>query len=91
LRTNGKDVASIALELDWVATKMGGSGAPDSLDDGPLTQIWLASSMDSQVLRSGEYYYHKQPQKIYPDSRNHEIQQVFLEKCEQISGIKLPS
>jgi NAD(P)-dependent dehydrogenase (short-subunit alcohol dehydrogenase family) len=86
-----KDVASNALEPGWVATKMGGSGAPDSLDDAPLTQVWLASSMDSQVLQSGEYYYHKQPQKVHPDSRNHEIQQVFLEKCEQISGIKLPS
>ncbi|WP_395763119.1 SDR family NAD(P)-dependent oxidoreductase [Elizabethkingia anophelis] len=84
-----KDVASNALEPGWVATKMGGAGAPDSLADAPLTQVWLASSMDPQVLRSGGYYYHKQPREVHPDSRNHEIQQVFLERCEQISGVKL--
>lgn len=86
-----KEVASNALEPGWVATKMGGSGAPDSLADAPLTQVWLASSIDPQVLQSGGYYYHKQPREVHPDSRNHEIQQVFLERCKQISGVKLLS
>lgn len=85
------EAASNALEPGWVATKMGGSGAPDSLADAPLTQVWLASSMDPQALKSGRYYYHKQQREVHPDSRNQEIQQRFLERCSYITSIKFPS
>jgi NAD(P)-dependent dehydrogenase (short-subunit alcohol dehydrogenase family) len=40
------DVLSNALEPGWVATKMGGPGAPDNLDEGHRTQVWLATSND---------------------------------------------
>jgi NAD(P)-dependent dehydrogenase (short-subunit alcohol dehydrogenase family) len=36
------DVPSNALEPGWVATRMGGPGAPDDLDQGHRTQVWLA-------------------------------------------------
>lgn len=85
-----KDVASNALEPGWVATKMGGAGAPDSLADAPLTQVWLASSMDPEVLKSGGYYYHKKPRAVHPDARNTDIQEMFINKCAEISGITLP-
>ncbi|MGN7757874.1 SDR family NAD(P)-dependent oxidoreductase [Chryseobacterium sp. 22532] len=85
-----KDVASNALEPGWVATKMGGSGAPDSLADAPLTQVWLASSIDAMALKSGGYYYHKKPQAVHHGARNTEIQEMFIDKCAEISGIELP-
>ncbi|MBE4948167.1 SDR family NAD(P)-dependent oxidoreductase [Chryseobacterium culicis] len=85
-----KDVASNALEPGWVATKMGGAGAPDSLADAPLTQVWLASSMDAQVLKSGNYYYHKKTQNLHADAKNRKIQEIFIDKCAEISGITLP-
>lgn len=84
-------VVSNALEPGWVPTKMGGSGAPDSLADAPLTQVWLATSMDGQALRSGGYYYHKRPQQVLPDAKNPALQQLFIDECEKFSGIKLPS
>jgi NAD(P)-dependent dehydrogenase (short-subunit alcohol dehydrogenase family) len=37
-------VLSNAVEPGWVATKMGGPGAPDDLEAGPKTQVWLAGS-----------------------------------------------
>jgi NAD(P)-dependent dehydrogenase (short-subunit alcohol dehydrogenase family) len=40
------DVLSNALEPGWVATRMGGPGAPDDLDEGYRTQVWLAVSED---------------------------------------------
>ncbi|MGE9310507.1 SDR family NAD(P)-dependent oxidoreductase [Niabella sp. CJ426] len=83
--------AANALEPGWVATKMGGPGAPDSLADAPLTQAWLATSRDPQVLQSGGYYYHKQPREVHPDCIDQEIQERFIEKCAEISGVKLPS
>jgi NAD(P)-dependent dehydrogenase (short-subunit alcohol dehydrogenase family) len=41
------DVFSNALEPGWVATKMGGAHAPDDLDEGYRTQVWLALSSDA--------------------------------------------
>jgi hypothetical protein len=70
---------------------MGGPGAPDSLADAPLTQVWLASSMEQQALQSGRYFYHKKIQATHPDARNQEIQDRFIEKCREISGISLPA
>src|SRR5215218_2136030 len=38
------DVLSNAVDPGWVPTKMGGAGAPDDLEQGHLTQSWLAVS-----------------------------------------------
>jgi NAD(P)-dependent dehydrogenase (short-subunit alcohol dehydrogenase family) len=45
-------VFSNAVEPGWVATRMGGRGAPDDLHEGRRTQVWLAVSLDARV--SGE-------------------------------------
>jgi NAD(P)-dependent dehydrogenase (short-subunit alcohol dehydrogenase family) len=51
-----QDVYSNALEPGWVATKMGGAGAPDDLAQGPETQVWLATSSEPDVKVTGRYY-----------------------------------
>lgn len=86
-----KDISSNALEPGWVATKMGGAGAPDSLHDAPLTQVWLSSSNDPLALKTGGYYYHMKPQQVHPDARRADVQELFLEKCFEFSGVKLPA
>ena len=53
------DVLSNALEPGWVATKMGGPNAPDDLDAGAETQVWLATSDDPEAMVSGQYFYHQ--------------------------------
>jgi hypothetical protein len=65
---------------------MGGADAPDSLKDAPLTQVWLASG--PEAMSTGGYYYHMKPQALHPDARNTDIQQLFLEKCYEFSGVK---
>ncbi|HEX8505605.1 MAG TPA: SDR family NAD(P)-dependent oxidoreductase, partial [Hymenobacter sp.] len=52
------EVQSNALEPGWVATKMGGAGAPDSLEEGTKTQVWLATSQDPAATVTGQYFYH---------------------------------
>jgi NAD(P)-dependent dehydrogenase (short-subunit alcohol dehydrogenase family) len=37
------EVKSNSLEPGWVPTKMGGAGAPDDIDKGHRTQVWLAT------------------------------------------------
>ncbi len=57
-------VLSNALEPGWVPTKMGGVRAPDDLDQGHRTQVWLATSEEAAARVSGQYFYHLQPHAV---------------------------
>jgi NAD(P)-dependent dehydrogenase (short-subunit alcohol dehydrogenase family) len=85
------DVLSNALEPGWVATKMGGAGAPDDLDAGHRTQVWLAVSDDPAATVTGEYFYHLRPRTPNPASRSAERQQRLLDACQTFSGVELPA
>ena len=84
------DVLSNALEPGWVATKMGGAGAPDDLDAGHRTQVWLAVSDDPAAMVTGGYFYHMQPRAPKPATRNVELQEALLAACKRLSGVELP-
>lgn len=86
-----KDVYSNALEPGWVATKMGGPGAPDSLEEAPKTQVWLATSNDQTAQVSGKYFYHQQLRDVLPAANNADLQDKLLQAYEQLSGISLPA
>lgn len=83
------DVLSNALEPGWVATKMGGPNAPDDLDQGHRTQVWLAASDDAAATVTGEYFFHLKLRTPKPATRNVELQEKLVEACEQFSGVKL--
>ena len=85
------DVLSNALEPGWVATKMGGPGAPDNLDEGHRTQVWLATSDDPAATVSGEYFYHLGLRTPNPAAGDIKRQEQLLEACKQFSGVSLPS
>jgi NAD(P)-dependent dehydrogenase (short-subunit alcohol dehydrogenase family) len=84
-------VLSNALEPGWVPTKMGGAGAPDDLDEGHRTQVWLAVSDDPAAMVTGGYFYHMRPRPPKPAARDVERQEQLLEACKRFSGIDLPS
>ena len=52
-------VLSNAVDPGWVPTKMGGAGAPDDLEQGHLTQTWLATSDDAAAKTTGGYWHHR--------------------------------
>ena len=83
-------VYSNALEPGWVATKMGGSGATDSLEEGPKTQVWLATSDDEHALTTGKYFYHQSLRPALPAAADINIQDRFLDACREFSAVKLP-
>src|SRR5580698_10216443 len=85
------EVLSNAVEPGWVATKMGGAGATDDLDEGHRTQVWLAVSDDPAAKVSGEYFYHMRLRAPIPVSRDVERQEQLLDACKGFSGIDLPS
>ena len=83
------DVYSNAVEPGWVSTKMGGPGATDNLQQGAVTQAWLAAGADQAADITGKYLYHQSIGKFAESAKNREIQEKFLTACEEISGIKL--
>jgi NAD(P)-dependent dehydrogenase (short-subunit alcohol dehydrogenase family) len=84
------DVLSNALEPGWVATKMGGAGATDDLDEGHRTQVWLAASDDPDAMVTGEYFYHRKPRTPNPSARDTDRQEELLDACKCFSGVELP-
>ena len=85
------DVLSNALEPGWVATKMGGPGAPDDLDAAHRTQVWLAVSDDPAATVAGEYFYHMRRRAPNPVTRDPERQEKLIEACQRFSGVDLPT
>jgi len=50
------EVYANAVDPGWVPTKMGGQGAPDDLQKGYETQVWLAVSDDEKASVSARYF-----------------------------------
>jgi NAD(P)-dependent dehydrogenase (short-subunit alcohol dehydrogenase family) len=84
------DVLSNALEPGWVATRMGGPSAPDNLQDGYITQAWLATSDDPLARSTGEYFYHQRRRTPNPVARDVEVQEGLVAECERVSDVRLP-
>jgi NAD(P)-dependent dehydrogenase (short-subunit alcohol dehydrogenase family) len=83
-------VLSNALEPGWVATKMGGSSAPDDMDQAHRTQVWLAVSEDPEALVTGQYFYHLRRRTADPAARDVQQQEALLMACQALSGVALP-
>ena len=81
-------VVSTALEPGWVPTRMGGPGATDDLQQAHLTQAWLATSDDRQVVSAG-YYYHLQRRAAHPRAHDVELQERLLALCARLSSVAL--
>ncbi|MDO1446985.1 SDR family NAD(P)-dependent oxidoreductase [Rhodocytophaga aerolata] len=83
------DVYANAVNPGWVPTRMGGAGAPDNLEKGFETQVWLAVSNDPEARVSGHYFHHKRQEHYLSAAKDISIQEKFLALCEQITGVRL--
>jgi NAD(P)-dependent dehydrogenase (short-subunit alcohol dehydrogenase family) len=83
-------VLSNAVEPGWVATKMGGPGAPDDLALGSDTQAWLATSDDPDATVAGRYFYHRRARASHPAAASVKVQDGLLKACESLTGIAFP-
>lgn len=84
------DVYSNAVDPGWVPTKMGGRGAPDDLQKGYETQVWLAVSNDERAKVSGRYFFHQKERHHNPEADDVLLQERFLRLCKEIRGISFP-
>jgi NAD(P)-dependent dehydrogenase (short-subunit alcohol dehydrogenase family) len=84
------DVRSNGVTPGWVATRMGGPGAPDDLELGADTQAWLAVSDDPAARVSGRYLYHRSERAADPAASDPAVQDGLLAACAQLTGVELP-
>lgn len=76
-----------AVDPGWVPTKMGGSGAPDNLEEGYHTQIWLSTGTDENTRKSNRYFYHLKEHRYNKRADDKTLQQQFLDACKTATGI----
>jgi hypothetical protein len=69
---------------------MGGSGAPDDLTMGHLTQTWLAVSQDSAARVSGGYWHHRQRQQPAAQALDTAFQDRLMARLAALTAIALP-
>lgn len=84
------EVYANAVDPGWVPTKMGGRGAPDDLEKGYRTQVWLAEGLDEKTKVSGRYFFHQKQRPSHPEADDMQLQDSFLSACERITGVSLP-
>ena len=84
-------VLSNAVNPGVVPTRMGGPQAPDNLELGVETQVWLAVSAERDALVSQKYFYHKQIRSAHPAASDVNFQNRLLNTCAQLTGVELPS
>jgi NAD(P)-dependent dehydrogenase (short-subunit alcohol dehydrogenase family) len=84
------DVLSNAVTPGWVATRMGGPGAPDDLSQGAVTQAWLAVGDDPGATVTGRYFYHRRERTPMPAAKRAGLQDGLLDYCAGLTGTPLP-
>ena len=81
------DVLSHAVDPGWVPTRMGGSSAPDDLSLADATQVWLATTDDPVALKSGRYWFHRQPRAPHPAVQDEAFQEELLASLAAYTGV----
>lgn len=86
-----KDASVVSVHPGWVATKLGGQGATDKLEDGVDTYVMLAEGDYDQSL-TGKYFEPKRKLgRPLPASQDINLQEKVVKACEEVTGLKLPA
>jgi NAD(P)-dependent dehydrogenase (short-subunit alcohol dehydrogenase family) len=84
------DVRSNAVTPGWVATRMGGAGAPDDAEAGADTQSWLAAGTDPASDMTGQYLFHRKVTAHHPAADDPAARTALLDALADLTGITLP-
>ena len=85
------DVLANAVDPGWVATRMGGAGAPGDPATGSLTQVWLATSDDPAAAVAGRYLCHQRAREPLAATKRTGLQDALLDYCAELTGSELPA
>ncbi|MHA7279146.1 SDR family NAD(P)-dependent oxidoreductase [Arthrobacter sp. MDT2-2] len=78
-----------AVDPGWVPTRMGGPNAPDDLELGHQTQVWLATGDDPDALTSGGYWYHRRRREPHRAVHDVAFQDRLLQALAEETGVPL--
>ena len=79
-----------AVDPGWVPTRMGGPAAPDALDEGHRSQVWLAVDDQARITpRTGGYWFHRAVQNPHPAAHDARFQHDLLQRLQRHTGIAL--
>ena len=84
-------VRSNAVDPGWVPTRMGGPHAPDDLEMGHRTQVWLATSDEPDALTSGSYWHHRQHLRAPAAAADPQFQDTLVSTLARLTGTPLPT
>lgn len=78
------------VDPGWVPTRMGGPGAPDSLEEGHRTQEWLATAPASEIRpRTGGYWFHRRTRNPHPAALDPAFRDELIGKLQAHTGFAL--
>lgn len=86
----GDRVASNSIDPGWVATKMGGSGAPDDIDAAVDTYVMLAEGKGAAEGQTGKHWYQKRERSFKSAAADQEKQNQLISILQNISGTEPP-
>jgi NAD(P)-dependent dehydrogenase (short-subunit alcohol dehydrogenase family) len=85
------DVRSNAVTPGWVATRMGGAGAPDDAQAGADTQAWLTAGTDPAADMTGRYLFHRRVARHHPAADDPATRTALLDALASLTGVSLPA
>ena len=80
------DVYVNIVDPGWIPTKMANYNAPDSLEDGTKTQVWLASN--EKIKATGKYFFHLKETSFSSKASDEYLQEELVNRLEYLSGIE---
>ncbi len=88
LATRRPSTTAHIVDPGWVPTRMGGPGAPDDIQLGRETQVWLAVTHDVDANTPG-YWYHRQRQQPADAVLDDEFQHALVEKLARLTEVEI--
>lgn len=87
-----KDVSSNAVDPGWVATKMGGAGAPGEVEKGADTATWMAGGGENETKErgSGKFWANRRTKTPHSAAQDESKQDQLMGICAQVSGVPFP-
>jgi NAD(P)-dependent dehydrogenase (short-subunit alcohol dehydrogenase family) len=78
------------VDPGWVRTKMGGRGAPEPLERGAETPVWLAAGDDPAARVTGKFFKHRRQLAPNPQALDADLRRRVVQACAALSGVELP-
>lgn len=78
------------VDPGWIKTQMGGPQAPDPVELGAETQVWLATSDAPEATATGRYVKRRQVLEPNPAVRDADARAALVAALESLTGVRLP-